>query len=87
MKGAAIGIVLGVLLSLHLTEIIKMLEQFFNVKLLSDGVYFVNFLPSQLNWLDVLYVLLATMLLSLVASLYPAARAAKLEPAKVLSGH
>lgn len=87
MKGAAIGIVLGVLLSLHLTEIIKMLEQFFNVKLLSDGVYFVNFLPSQLNWFDVLYVLLATMLLSLVASLYPAARAAKLEPAKVLSGH
>ncbi|AWW35197.1 lipoprotein-releasing system transmembrane subunit LolE [Mannheimia varigena] len=87
MKGAVFGIILGVILSLNLTAIIKAIEGFFGVKLLSDGVYFVDFLPSELHWQDVCYVLLATIILSLCASLYPANRAAKLEPAKVLSGH
>lgn len=87
MKGAVIGVVLGVILALNLTSIIKGLENLFGVKVLSDGVYFVNFLPSELQWQDVGYVLLATLILSLSASLYPASRAAKLDPAKVLSGH
>lgn len=87
MKGALFGIILGVFLSLNLTAIIKALEHFFSVKLLSDGIYFVDFLPSELHWSDVGYVLLATLILSLSASLYPANRAAQLEPANVLSGH
>lgn len=87
MKGAVIGLVLGVLLALNLTAIIKSLEQFFGVKLLSDGIYFIDFLPSELHWQDIVYVLLATLVLSLCASLYPASRAAKLSPAQVLSGH
>lgn len=87
MKGALAGIILGVILSLNLTAIIKAIEGFFGIKLLSDGVYFVDFLPSELHWQDVAYVLIATIVLSLFASLYPATRAAKLEPAKVLSGH
>ncbi|HDL3895849.1 TPA: lipoprotein-releasing ABC transporter permease subunit LolE [Mannheimia haemolytica] len=87
MKGALFGLILGVILSLNLTAIIKAIEAFFEVKLLSDGVYFVDFLPSELHWQDVVYVLAATIILSLFASLYPANRAAKLEPAKVLSGY
>jgi len=87
MKGAVIGLILGVLLALNLTAIIKSLEQFFGVKLLSDGIYFIDFLPSELHWQDIVYVLLATLVLSLCASLYPASRAAKLSPAQVLSGH
>ena len=87
MKGAVIGLILGILLALNLTAIIKSLEQFFGVKLLSDGIYFIDFLPSELHWQDIVYVLLATLVLSLCASLYPASRAAKLSPAQVLSGH
>ena len=87
MKGAVIGLILGVLLAINLTAIIKSLEQFFGVKLLSDGIYFIDFLPSELHWQDIVYVLLATLVLSLCASLYPASRAAKLSPAQVLSGH
>ena len=87
MKGAVTGLILGVLLALNLTAIIKSLEQFFGVKLLSDGIYFIDFLPSELHWQDIVYVLLATLVLSLCASLYPASRAAKLSPAQVLSGH
>lgn len=87
MKGAVIGVVMGVLLSLNLTRIIKFIENLFDVKLLSGGIYFIDFLPSEIYWLDIVWVLLATVILSLIASLYPAIRATKLEPAKVLSGH
>ncbi|WP_373778055.1 lipoprotein-releasing ABC transporter permease subunit LolE [Glaesserella sp.] len=87
MKGALFGIILGVITSLNLTTIIKWIEGLVGAKLLSDGVYFIDFLPSEIHWLDIVWVLLATIVLSLVASLYPAVRASKLEPAKVLSGH
>ena len=86
MKGCLIGIVLGVILALNLTALIQGLEGIIGRKLLSDGIYFVDFLPTELHWQDVLLVLLSALILSLFASLYPANRAAKLEPAQVLSG-
>ncbi|MDD7545746.1 FtsX-like permease family protein, partial [Actinobacillus porcinus] len=87
MKGCLIGIVLGVFLSINLTALIQGLEQLIGRKLLSDGIYFVDFLPSELHWQDVGIVLLSALMLSLIASLYPASRAAKLQPAQILSGH
>ena len=87
MKGCLIGIVLGVILALNLTALIQGLEGLIGRKLLSDGIYFVDFLPTELHWQDVLLVLFSALILSLFASLYPANRAAKLQPAQVLSGH
>lgn len=87
MKGCLIGIVLGVVLALNLTPIIQSIETLLGKKLLSDGIYFVDFLPSELHWFDVVLVLVAALVLSLLASLYPASRAAKLQPAQVLSNH
>ena len=87
MKGGLIGIVLGVVLALNLTPIIQGIETLLGKKLLSDGIYFVDFLPSELHWFDVVLVLVAALVLSLLASLYPASRAAKLQPAQVLSNH
>ncbi|MDG6882095.1 Lipoprotein-releasing system transmembrane protein lolE [Phocoenobacter uteri] len=87
LKGAIAGILLGILVSVNLTSMIQGLENIIGIKLLSDGIYFVNFLPSELHWLDIVWVLVATIIISLVASLYPAIRASKLEPAKVLSGY
>ena len=87
MKGCLIGIVLGVVLALNLTPIIQGIEALLDKKLLSDGIYFVDFLPSELHWFDVVLVLVAALVLSLLASLYPASRAAKLQPAQVLSNH
>ena len=87
MKGCLIGIVLGVVLALNLTPIIQGIETLLGKKLLSDGIYFVDFLPSELHWFDVVLVLVAALVLSLFASLYPASRAAKLQPAQVLSNH
>ena len=87
MKGCLIGIVLGIILALNLTTFIQGIEWVIGKKLLSGDVYFVDFLPSELHWFDVLIVLVAALALSLIASLYPASRAAKLQPAQVLSSH
>ena len=87
MKGCLIGIVLGVILALNLTALIQGLEGVIGRKLLSDGIYFVDFLPTELHWQDVLLVLFSALILSLFASLYPANRAAKLQPAQVLNSH
>ena len=87
MKGCLIGIVLGIILALNLTTFIQGIEWVIGKKLLSGDVYFVDFLPSELHWADVLMVLVAALALSLIASLYPASRAAKLQPAQVLSSH
>ena len=87
MKGCLIGIVLGVFLALNLTALIQGLESLIGRKLLSDGIYFVDFLPSELHWQDVALVFISALILSLIASLYPASRAAKLQPAQILSGH
>ncbi|ABR74788.1 lipoprotein-releasing system transmembrane subunit LolE [Actinobacillus succinogenes] len=87
MKGCLLGILLGIFFALNLTALIQGLEKLIGHKLLSDGIYFVDFLPSELHGQDVLLVLTAALVLSLLASLYPAGRAAKLQPAQILNGH
>ncbi|SUC35875.1 Lipoprotein-releasing system transmembrane protein lolE [Providencia rustigianii] len=86
LVGSLIGVVLGVLVSLNLTTLIKGLEILVGHSILSGDVYFIDFLPSELHVMDVVYVLITTIILSLLASWYPARRASKLDPARILSG-
>ncbi|BBG59162.1 lipoprotein transporter subunit LolE [Providencia rustigianii] len=86
LVGSLIGVVLGVLVSLNLTTLIKGLEILVGHPILSGDVYFIDFLPSELHMMDVVYVLITTIILSLLASWYPARRASKLDPARILSG-
>ncbi|MDC9581583.1 lipoprotein-releasing ABC transporter permease subunit LolE [Xenorhabdus sp. PR6a] len=86
MIGSLVGVVVGVFTSLNLTTIIKGLEKLLGHQLLSGDIYFIDFLPSELHLTDVLYVLLTALVLSLLASWYPARRASKLDPARILSG-
>ncbi|EPX4144245.1 lipoprotein-releasing ABC transporter permease subunit LolE [Vibrio vulnificus] len=83
--GSVLGSVVGVLVALNLTTLIKGLERAIGHQFLSGDIYFVDFLPSQLRLDDVLLVSGTAIVLSIVATWYPAARAAKLKPAAVLS--
>lgn len=86
LVGSLSGAVVGVFASLQLTSIIRLVEKAIGHRFLSGDIYFIDFLPSELHWLDVLYVLATALLLSLLASWYPARRASRIDPARVLSG-
>lgn len=82
--GTLLGVVLGVLLAWNVTDMVSWIEQVFNVQFLSGNVYFVNYLPSKILWSDVAEISIAALLLSLVATIYPAWRAAKTDPVESL---
>ena len=86
LLGSVCGVVIGVLGSLYLTNIINVIEKLIGHQFLSGDIYFIDFLPSELHWLDVVYVLVTALLLSVLASWYPARRASRIDPARVLSG-
>ncbi|MCX2976347.1 lipoprotein-releasing ABC transporter permease subunit [Halieaceae bacterium IMCC11814] len=82
--GIATGVIIGVLLSSNIAAIIAAIEAMLGVKLFDPTVYFISELPAQLQWFDVAVVALASLVLSLVATLYPAWRASQISPAEVL---
>nr|WP_275660952.1 lipoprotein-releasing ABC transporter permease subunit LolE [Vibrio brasiliensis] len=83
--GSLAGSLIGVLVALNLTPMVTALEDLIGHQFLSGDIYFVDFLPSQVNLSDVLLVSLTAVVLSLLATWYPASRASKLNPAAVLS--
>lgn len=82
--GTLLGIVGGVLLASNVTAIVHWIEHMFHVRFMSSSVYFVNYLPSQLEWLDIIKISIASLFLSLIATIYPAWRAAKMDPVESL---
>lgn len=84
MIGTLLGIVLGVILSLNVTELVAAIERFFSVKLFATDLYFLSFLPSELKWSDIGLIALCAMSLSLLATIHPAWRGAKVQPARAL---
>ncbi|MCX9490787.1 lipoprotein-releasing ABC transporter permease subunit LolE, partial [Vibrio cholerae] len=83
--GSVVGSVLGVVVAFNLTPLIKGLEHLIGHQFLSGDIYFVDFLPSQVEWADVVLVSGTAIVLSLLATWYPARRASRLNPAQVLS--
>lgn len=86
LLGSLCGVAIGVLVALNLTPLMRGLESLTGHHLLAGDIYFIDFLPSELHWLDVFSVLLTAIVLSLLASWYPARRASRIDPARVLSG-
>ncbi|GLR09659.1 lipoprotein-releasing system transmembrane subunit LolE [Mixta theicola] len=86
LAGSLSGVVVGVLAALNLTPLMRGIEHLTGHHFLSGDIYFIDFLPSELHWLDVASVLATAIVLSLVASWYPARRASRIDPARVLSG-
>jgi lipoprotein-releasing system permease protein len=86
LTGTFLGVLLGVVVSINLAAFAGFIEDLVGIQFLSGDVYFIDFLPSQLNWQEVCVTAVIAILLSLLATLYPAFKAAKINPAEVL-GH
>ena len=82
--GTILGLILGVILSLNVTALVDKIQQLLGVQFLSSDVYYISFVPSKLQWQDVGLVTVVALALSLIATLYPAFRASRIQPAEAL---
>jgi len=82
--GVAIGAVLGVLLALNVPTLVPFLEQFFGFQIMPGDVYYVTAIPSELETQDVFVITISAFVLTSLATLYPARRAALVNPAAAL---
>jgi len=84
MIGTALGVVGGIVLALNVGTVLPAVERLFNVQFLDKTVYYISELPSDLQRADVVTIAIIALVLALVATIYPAWRAAKVNPAEAL---
>jgi lipoprotein-releasing system permease protein len=83
--GTLIGVALGVALALHVGAVAQFIEQVFGVHIMDDpDVYYTTGLPSEMHPGDVIRIAAVAMLLTLIATIYPAWKASKTQPAEAL---
>jgi len=84
LMGTGIGLVLGIIFSLTVSDIVSWLESAVDMQFLSADIYPVNYLPSQLQANDLIVVSIIALSLTILATLLPASAAARTDPAEVL---
>jgi lipoprotein-releasing system permease protein len=82
--GTVIGVVGGILLAVNIDVVVPAIERLLNVQFLDKSVYYISDLPSDLQRGDVLTIASLAFVLALLATLYPAWRAARVNPAEAL---
>ncbi len=82
--GVIFGVLLGVVLAINVPVIVPFLEQLFGFQIMPGDVYYVSRIPSELEWPDVGIIAAAAFVLTSLATLYPARRAALVNPAAAL---
>lgn len=82
--GTVVGVIGGIGLSLVITDFVALLERILHVQFLRSDVYPISYLPSDIRWGDVVYVAGTALVMSTLAAIYPAWRAAKVQPALAL---
>lgn len=82
--GTFFGAIFGILIALNIDTIIPFIENLFHVQFIAKDVYYISELPSKLVWGDVVTIVIVSVILSLVATLYPSYKASKINPAEAL---
>ena len=84
LVGTVLGVIGGVLLAINAPMLVDKIQNLFHTQFISSSVYFIDYLPSRLDWHYVVYVSVITMAMSLIAAIYPAWRASRVKPAEAL---
>ncbi len=82
--GTLIGMIAGVLLAWNVEPVVGVIEQVFGIHFLDPSIYYISELPSDVHLADVLSIGGGAFLMSVLATLYPAWRAAQTQPAEAL---
>ncbi|WP_024851059.1 lipoprotein-releasing ABC transporter permease subunit [Hydrogenovibrio kuenenii] len=82
--GSVVGAILGVITSLNIGTIVPFIENLFGFKFFPADIYYISEIPSDLHWSDVWTVSIIAFVMTLLATLYPARRASKTQPAEAL---
>jgi lipoprotein-releasing system permease protein len=82
--GVALGAALGLLLAFHVDTIVPFLEHTFRFQIMDADVYYITAIPSEVHWRNIAVIALAALLLTAIATIYPAIRAARTAPAEAL---
>ncbi|WP_372836012.1 lipoprotein-releasing ABC transporter permease subunit, partial [Pontibacterium sp.] len=82
--GTLLGGALGITLALTISDLVAWVERTFGIQFLNADVYFISYLPSDLQWPDVVTICGTALVISFLATIYPAYRAAKTHPAEAL---
>jgi len=84
VAGTLLGTIGGITLALNVETLVPAIEQFLGVKFLAADIYYITELPSDMRWSDVFRISGISFLLTLIATLYPAWRGARTQPAEAL---
>jgi lipoprotein-releasing system permease protein len=84
LLGTFAGVALGMLIALNVRAVTAFIEGLLGFQVLPSGVYFINYLPSDLHWQDVTFIAVVSSVLALLATIYPSWRASKTRPAEAL---
>tara|TARA_X000001036_G_scaffold16797_1_gene14065 strand:+ start:108 stop:1337 length:1230 start_codon:yes stop_codon:yes gene_type:complete len=78
------GIILGVTFSMYVENLRQFLSTVFNISLFPEEIYFLSTMPSEINSLSIFIIALCSILITIIVSIFPALKAAKLDPIKAL---
>lgn len=87
LMGTGLGVILGCALSTWLPDIVSGIEALIGFQFLNTSVYPVDYIPSDLRLKDVAVIAASAIGMSMIATVYPALRASRVEPAKALRWH
>ncbi len=82
--GTIFGAIIGLYLSINIETVRKFLSMLFNQDLFSPEIYFLTHLPSEIKTYEIIYVILTSLILTLLASIFPAWKASNILPAETL---
>ena len=82
--GTLLGVISGIALAQNVDVVVPFLERVFSTTFLAKDVYYISDLPSDMHWSDVWTITIASLLMGFLATLYPAWRAAQIQPAEAL---
>ncbi len=83
-SATAFGIILGVTFSMYVENLRQFLSTFFNISLFPEEIYFLSTMPSEINPLSIFFISLCSISITIIVSIFPAIKAAKLDPIKAL---